>query len=331
MFTSIFTNDGAKRGTTTWNFSGTEKKDWKYIEGNNANSENVEVEFLKVGNYSLELVVEYSYNTGEEDDEEDEVALEQEYIVTAANYLDELQQIYADSNFLKLVKKASDYLVKTEYANDPTPSIFLAKGYYGIYREELTDPIVSDPWEETINSITAAIELDLNGIFNEKIHKMWLNKFQNDFLNNYLIYNLEEKDGYYGIYSGTDKEKKTELLELLIEGLENYSIITTQPISIQFLEAPIRAASKDVRTANTIWKNGIKQLKNMTESDFDNMTDTDLKALKYGAMLSAVTLTKLRQSNTEACAILSSLKEVYAYDRAFLAFLKTRYNNCKEE
>ena len=121
------------------------------------------------------------------------------------------------------------------------------------------------------------------------------------------------------------------MLELLLEGVENYSLITTQPISIKFLEAPIRAASKDARTANTIWKSGIEELKNLTQADFDNMTETDLKALKYGAMLSAVTLTNLRQSNTEACEMLSSLKDVYAYDRGFLAFLKTRYNNCKEE
>ena len=235
--------------------SGREGKDWKYISGD-ASSEEVEILFLKVGNYSVEIAVTFTFDvvlkSGETEIEEDEVAFEQEAIVTAANNLDELTQIHADSNFLKLVKKASDYLVKPEYVNDPTPNIFLAKGYYGIYRNEIPDPIVSDPWEETINCIAAAIELDLNGIFNEKIHKMWLDKFQNDLLNNYLIYNLEEEDGYYGVYNGTDKEKKTEMLELLLEGVENYSVITTQPISIKFLEAPIRAASKDVRTANTI-------------------------------------------------------------------------------
>lgn len=333
-FTSVFTNDGSKRGSTTWLFTGREGKDWKYISGD-ANSNDVEVLFLKVGNYSVELAVTYTYDvvlkSGETEIEEDEVAFERESIVTAANNLDELTQIHADSNFLKLVKKASDYRVKPEYVNDPTPSIFLAKGYYGIYRNELPDPVVTDPWEETINSIAAAIELDLNGILNEKIHKMWLDKFQNDFFNNYLVYNLEDEGGYYGIYSGTDKEKKTELLELLLEGVENYSVITTQPIAIKFLEAPIRAASKDVRTANEIWKNEIKSLKNMSEADFYNMTETDLIALKYGAMLSAVTLTNLRQSNAEACEILTSLKEVFEYDRGFLAFLKTRYNNCKEE
>jgi len=333
-FTSVFENNGTKRGETTWIFSGKEGKDWKYISGD-ANTEEVEVLFLKVGNYSVELAVTFTFDVvlknGETEIEEDEIAFERESIVTAANNLDELTQIHADSNFLKLVKKASDYRVKPEYANDPTPSIFLAKGYYGIYKNELPDPVVSDPWEETINSIAAAVELDINGILNEKIHKIWLDKFQNDFLNNYIIYNLEEEDGFYGIYDGTDKEKKAELLELLLEGVENYSVITTQPITIKLLEAPIRAASKDVRSASTIWNSVIAELKNMNETDFERMTETDLKALKYGAMLSAVTLTSLRQSNTEACDILSSLKEVYTYDRGFLAFLKTRYNNCKEE
>jgi len=333
-FTSIFKNEGSKRDVTTWIFSGRQGKDWEFVSGD-ANSENVEVKFMTVGNYDVELAVSYTYDVvlknGETEIEEDEAAYEQEAIVTAANNLDELTQIHADSNFLKLVKKADAYLVKPEYVNDPTPNIFLAKGYYGIYRKELKDPVVTDPYEETINSIAAAIELDLNGIFNQKIHKMWLDKFQNDFLDNYLFFNLEEEDGYFSIYNGEDKEKKTELLDLLIEGCENYAVITTQPAAIKLFEAPIRLATKDARTANQIWKSEIEHLKSMTEDDFDKMTETDLKALKYGAMLSAVTLTELRQSNSEACALLTSLQEVFKYDRGFLAFMKTRYNNCKEE
>lgn len=333
-FTSIFQNNGTKRDVTTWIFTGREGKDWKYIDCN-ANSEEVEIEFLNVGNYSLELAVSYTYDVvlknGDTEIEEDEVAFEKEYLVTAANNLDELTQLHADSNFVKLVKKSSDYLAKPEYANDPTPDIFLAKGYYGKYINEIPDPVVSDLWEETLNSIAAAIEKDINGIYNQKIHKMWLNKFQNDFLDNYIFYNLEDEDGFYSIYKGNDKEKKAELLELLIEGCENYALITLKPMAIQLFEAPIRLASKDARTANQLWKSAIESLKNMTEADFENMTETDLKALKYGAMLSAVSLTNARQSNTEACELLTSLQSVFEYDRGFLAFMKTRYNNCKEE
>ena len=69
----------------------------------------------------------------------------------------------------------------------------------------------------------------------------------------------------------------------------------------------------------------------LTEEDFENMTETDLLALKYGAMLSAVKLTEISDSNIQACQMLSSLKKVYEYDRGYSAFMKTRYNNCKEE
>ena len=42
---------------------------------------------------------------GEEEAEEDEVSIEAESILTVTKNLDELTQIHADSNYLKLVKK----------------------------------------------------------------------------------------------------------------------------------------------------------------------------------------------------------------------------------
>ena len=39
-------------------------------------------------------------------------SVEKENLITVTNNLDELTQIHADSNFIKLVKKSSDYSVK---------------------------------------------------------------------------------------------------------------------------------------------------------------------------------------------------------------------------
>ncbi len=126
-FTSEFKNDGSKREITNWSFTGRPGKDWKFVSGD-ANSENVEIQFMTVGNYDVELAVSYTYDVvlknGETEIEEDEVTYEQEAIITATNNLDELTQIHADSNFLKLVKKADAYLVKPEYVNDPTLRFF---------------------------------------------------------------------------------------------------------------------------------------------------------------------------------------------------------------
>ena len=333
-FKSNFKSNGTKKTNTIWSFTGTSGKDWKVISGS-LESDEVEIEFKKVGVYSLELTTVYTYTVvqknGEKEEEEEEIGIESEGTVTVTKNLDELTQIHADSSYLKLVKKASAFLVKPEYLNDPTPNIFLAKGYYGIYKKQLDDPLVDDPLGASIDCIAAAMELDLNGIINLSIHKIWLNKFQNEWFQNEIIGNLDEEEGYYIPYSGADKEIKQERNDLSLEGCEIYGTITKYPIAARLMEAALRYDARDTKTANLIWKTEIPNLEKLTEEDFDNMTETDLLALKYGVMLSAVKLTQISSSNTQACQMLNSLKKTFEFDRSFNAFMKTKYNNCKEE
>ncbi|MDG2152368.1 MAG: hypothetical protein P8K10_00360 [Crocinitomicaceae bacterium] len=334
-FKAQFKSDGSKNTGTLWEFSGIAGKDWKIIKGS-LESEEVELEFKKVGIYSFTLNTTYQYSVaGEEEDEEDEKSIEKENILTVTKNLDELTQIYADKDYSKLVKKTDVYLVKPEYAEDPTPNIFSAKGFYGVYLEETHEKIgLGDKQaalENAIECISAAMELDLNGIFNVSIHKIWLNEFQNEWFENEIIGNLDDEDGYYIPYAGTDKEIKQERNSLSIEGCEVYGTMTKYPIVISFMEAALRYDARDSKTANAIWKKEIPNLELLSDEDFENMTETDLLALKYGAMLSAVKLTEISSSNTQACQILNSLKKPFEYDRTFNAFLKTKYNNCIEE
>ncbi|MBT5933542.1 MAG: hypothetical protein HOH34_09395 [Flavobacteriales bacterium] len=334
-FKSVFKSDGAKEPSTTWEFSGVAGKDWKIIKGS-LESEEVELEFKKVGIYSFTLNTIYQYTvSGEEEPEEDERSIEKENILTVTKNLDELTQIYADKDYLKLVKKADVYLVKPEYAEDPTPNIFSAKGFYGVYLDESHEKIgLGDrqaALENAIECTSAAIELDINGIFNVSIHKIWLNELQNKLFEDEIVPNLESEDGYYIPYNGTDKEIKQENNSLSIEGCEVYRSITKYPITISLMEAAFRYDARDSKTANAIWKKAIPNLELLNNEDFENMTETDLSILKYGAMLSAVKLTEISSSNSQACQILNSLKKSFEYDRTFNAFLKTKYNNCIEE
>jgi hypothetical protein len=333
-FNALFTPDGCKKTNTMWSFTGTPEKDWK-IKSGSLENDKVEIEFKKIGNYSLELTVVYTYSGDDpEEPEEDEITIEKEIAVTVTKNLDELTQIHADGDYLKLVKRADSYVVKPEYGEDPTPNIFLAKGYYGMYKEDLNDKVVSDreaAWAAAVDCIATAIELDFNGIYNVNIHKIWLNRFQNELFTNEILNNLEEEEGFYMPYGGDNKELKIEYRDLSLEGCEVYSSITKYPISIKLMEASLRYDARDTKTANLIWKTEIPNLEKLTEEDFENMTETDLLALKYGAMLSAVKLTEISDSNIQACQMLSSLKKVYEYDRGYSAFMKTRYNNCKEE
>ena len=333
-FKANFKPDGCKNTSTLWEFTGLNGKDWKVV-GGDLESNEVELEFKKVGNYSFTLTAIYTYSVqqknGEQEEEEEEIGIEAESVITVTKNLDELTQLHADSNYLKLVKKASTYLVKPEYLEDPTPNIFLAKGYYGIYKKELDDPIIDDPLSATLDCISAAMELDFNGVYDVSIHRIWLNHFQKEWLETEILGNLDEEEGYYIPYSGTDKEIKMERSELSLEGCEIYASISKNPIAIKLLEAALRYSAKDTKTANQIWKTEIPNLNDLKDEDFENMTETDLLALKYGAMLSSIKLTEISSTNTQACQILNGLKKAFEYDRGFNAFLKSRYNNCLEE
>ena len=138
-----FVAAGTKKVGTAWSISGVQDKDWEVVSGA-LNAESVELKFKKVGNYDVAVATTYSVNkklkNGEIEEEESDIEVEEEAYITVTNNLDELTQIHADSNFVKLVKKSADYVIKPKFAGDPTPTIFLAKGYYGMYRKDIKDP-----------------------------------------------------------------------------------------------------------------------------------------------------------------------------------------------
>ena len=325
---SVFTPAGTKKVGTLWTISGTKDKDWTYTKGDEK-SDIIEVEFKKVGNYSVSLSVTYSKSkklkNGEVEEEEFDISEDRDNFITVTNNLDELTQIHADSNFIKLVKRASDYVVKPKYANDPTPYIFLAKGFYGMYRKDLKDLDIDDPFEEAVTATATAIEKDENGVFRMPIHEMWLTNFQYELLNNGIIYRLEDEDGYPILYSNTDKVKMAEVTAEMLDATESYQSVTKNPISIKFVEAAIRYQMKDYKAANLIWKTEIPNLLNTT--NIENFSEPDKAALRTGLILSTQQLI-LRDTNTaNARAILTHVSKWFEYDKDFIAYYEKKYNS----
>jgi hypothetical protein len=329
---SIFTPAGTKKVGTLWTISGTKDKDWTFTKGDEK-ADIIEVEFKRVGNYSVSLTVTYSKSkklkNGEVEEEEFDISEDRDNFITVTNNLDELTQIHADSNFVKLVKRASDYVVKPKYASDPTPYIFLAKGFYGMYRKDLKDPMIADPFDEAITATATAIEKDENGIFRMPIHEMWLNNFQSELLNNGIIYRLEDEDGYPVLYSNTNKEKLTEVVGEMLDASEQYSTITKNPIGIKFIEAAIRFQNKDAKTANAIWKTELPNLMKMTS--LENFTDADKAALRTGVILSAQQMILRDKSTVNARAMLKHVAKWFEYDKDFIAFYEKKYNSFETE
>lgn len=331
---SIFTAAGTKKVSTEWVISGTKDKDWNFVKGDEK-SDIIEVNFKRVGNYSVSLNVTYAVKktlkNGEVEEEEFDISVDNDNFITVTNNLDELTQLHADSNFIKLVKRAGDYTVKEKYANDPTPYIFLAKGLFGVYRKDLKDPMIQDPFEEAITACATAIERDENGVFKMPIHKMWLNSFQQELLNNGVRYILDEQDGYPVMYSNTNKEKATETLSEMLDACESYSSITRNPMGIKFIEAAIRFNNKDAKNANLIWKTEIPNLLNLTDKDFDNWTQADKDALRVGLILSAQALKKRDNSTLNARQICKKAEKWFEYDKDWIAFYEKANNSYSEQ
>ncbi|MBU3661110.1 MAG: hypothetical protein FGM14_14645 [Flavobacteriales bacterium] len=327
-----FVAAGTKKVGTAWSISGVQDKDWEVI-GGALNAASVELKFKKVGNYDVAVATTYSVKkklkNGEIEEEETDIEVEEEAYITVTNNLDELTQIHADSNFVKLVKKSADYVIKPKFAGDPTPTIFLAKGYYGMYRKDLKDAQIQDPYDEAINAVASAIEMDQNGIFYTPVHKMWLSGFQTEVLNNGIIFKLDDENGYPVFYNGKDANKKLTLQDELGEGIEQYSTITKNPIAAKFLEAAIRFQAKDSKGANAIWKVEIPNLLKL--KNIDKFTEADKLALKTGIILSAQILPIIEKNNTNACLLLTKIKEWFGEDKDFIAFYEGKMNSCKEQ
>ncbi|MEN9968804.1 MAG: hypothetical protein RIR94_986 [Bacteroidota bacterium] len=331
---SMFTPAGTKKVSTEWVISGVKGKDWDFTKGDEK-SDIIEVNFKRVGNYSVSLNVTYAVKktlkNGEVEEEEFDISVDNDNFITVTNNLDELTQLHADSNFIKLVKRAGDYTVKEKYANDPTPYIFLAKGLFGVYRKDLKDPMIQDPFEEAITACATAIERDENGVFKMPIHKMWLNGFQLELLNNGVRYILEEEDGYPIVYSNDNKDKTAETLSEILDACESYSSITRNPMGIKMIEAAIRYNNRDAKTANLIWKTELPNLMNLTDKDFENWTQADKDALRVGLILSAQALMKRDGSTINARPMLKKAEKWFEYDKEWIAFYEKKYNSFSEQ
>ena len=327
---SKFNSIGTKElpNTITWVISGTQGKDWELVSGTKS-SKTIQLKFKKVGSFSISISVGYSYKNKKGDDEEDEATFEQENYITVTNNLDELTQIHADSNFIKLVKRAEDFKVKPKYAGDPTPLIFLAKGYYGMYRKELQDPLITDPFDLAITSTAEAIEIDQNGVFDMPIHKMWLTNFQMEILDNGITFNLDSQDGFPIFSVSKDASKNTQINEQIKEAIEQYKSITRNTVSCRLLEAAIKYHTKDAKVANTIFAMEIPNLLKL--ENIDKFTESDIKALKLGVILSAQILSKRDGGNSNACKILDKATIWFEGDSEFVSLYEEKFNSCKTD
>ena len=306
-----------------WTISGVKGKDWEFEKGSTETSASIKLTFNKLGNYTVNLTVILN----KEKDDENEISYELEDYLTVRSVFPELAALYAQKpkpNYKKLVERASDFIVKPKYANDPTPYLFLAKGYLGLVQQGNSDPEFEGALEECVSSFATAKEMDKNGVLNDVEHQNFINELEMLLLKEYLEVQME----------GDMSE--------LAEAIDFYSQITLNPICIKYVEAYQKYKTKNAKGANLIWTAEIPKLlkyeRGETEEKYNNsfknelgewvqFTEADIMVLKYGVMYSAIALKE--QKNIKACDILKKVDPWFQFEKDFRELYEgSEFNSC---
>lgn len=325
-----------------WSINGSTEagKGWILPKGLSTTNEKLKVYFDKVGNYtvSLTLTVTVKKKVGEEiEEEETEYSGEMEDFISVRSVFPELAVIYAQKpapDYVKLVERASEYSVKPKYANDPTPHLFLAKGYLGLVKTTNTDPRFESAMEECITSFNTARELDKNGVIFDDEHQRFLLELES------YIFDENIKDNLT-----TDPKSDPDGFDVLMENIDYYNQISFAPITSTFLQAATKYQKKDTKGANLIWNTEIVKLKKYKDLDIETtygkkfedengmkiiLSHLDLQMLKFGVMQSA-SIMKTRDGNsTKACELLNIVSPWLSDQRDFMQFMTKEFNNCGE-
>jgi hypothetical protein len=321
--------------TYTWTINGSSEpgKGWELVKGTTLSGEKIKISFNKIGNYSVGLTV-----VAVSGEDENEVSGEVEDFISVRSVFPELAALYAQKpvpNYVKLVEKSSEYTVKPKFANDPTPNLFLAKGYLGLVKSGNPEPRFETAIEDCISSFAAAKELDKNGVIMDDEHQRFLDELQQYLLNENILVNYD-----------ADPKTNPESYDQLVEYIEYYSQTTSAPVCASLMQGYFKYLKKDSKGANLLWNTEILKLKKFVNLDEKTaygerfkdelgneiiLSTVDLKVLKLGAMkVAQVMKTRDNQNPREACKLLSIVEPFLIDDTEFATFYSKEFNSCQE-
>ena len=321
--------------TYTWTINGSSEpgKGWELVKGTTLSGEKIKISFNKIGNYSIGLTI-----VAVSGEDENEVSGEVEDFISVRSVFPELAALYAQKpvpNYVKLVEKSSEYTVKPKFANDPTPNLFLAKGYLGLVKSGNPEPRFETAIEDCISSFAAAKELDKNGVIMDDEHQRFLDELQQYLLNENILVNYD-----------ADPKTNPESYDQLVEYIDYYSQTTSAPVCASLMQGYFKYLKKDSKGANLLWNTEILKLKKFVNLDDKTaygerykdelgneiiLSTVDLKVLKLGAMkVAQIMKTRDNQNPKEACKLLSIVEPFLIDDTEFATFYSKEFNSCQE-
>jgi hypothetical protein len=299
---------GILEGTLKWKIGGEEGKDWKFLKGYDATNEVIKVYFKKIGpaNVTLSAKFEKSVTKKENGKEKTEKVKESikcdkksYFLVTEKGEYSELNQLYAEAtvdSYIKLVKKAAKLTENTKYAKDPFAYIWLARGLYAIYGENLDFTIgkyaaYKTAFQDATSALSKALKNDKNGFLDHSKFAEFIFEFQNKYFVEVLGEQLEKE---------ADKIDYTKINS----ALGKYVKITKNPISVKYFQIACMYRLNDQANAKIALKEADLQLAQLGDSAVFSETD------KLFFARSIVELIKYYESKKQANSPCDLLKRV---------------------
>lgn len=317
-------------------------KSWELISKSKSGDE-IKVAFNKVGNYSVTLTVYNSKGSGDEK-EEFEFEAEMEDAITIRNVYPELAALYAQKprpDYFKLIKKSDEYRLKEKYRTDPTPNLFMAKGYFGIFKDGKVNEEIENPFEDAISAFASAKELDLNGIIQDDEHQVFLNELEKAIFSDHIEVQIAESEN---VFDPTKLKISPEDMEDLMVHIEYYAQVSYFPIAVTLLQACIEQYKNNKKGAKAIWDVTIPQLSKYTrleDTPFGSkFTDEngktiiaspeDMKALKYGIMWTSYLKSMVEEKASICKSFLRVTAPWFIDDKNFRDYYEALFTKCVE-
>lgn len=202
---------------------------------------------------------------------------------------DDLNILYADGRYEKLVASASHYTEKDDTKKDALPQMWLGRGLYKISMSGTDDERFKNAYKESVGAVGKAIKLDKSGEVQSQ-------------------------------YSEFFEEFKMSLVNMIRPDVENgdfkkaspwitkYYKLNMKSIGTKYLDGVAKFKGGDRSTANTLWKEADTWLAQV--NDFDSWSPAEKELLKLGVMSTADAYVTAKQVD-KAKTLLGKVKQWY--------------------
>jgi hypothetical protein len=212
---------------------------------------------------------------------------------------DDLQILYADGNYDKLIKTSEGYTQKSKSEKDALPWFWLGRGLYKVSQSGTDEERYKNAYKDAIGAIGKAIKLDKTGD---------LRREQAEFIEEFKLSVVEMISNDASL---PDFKKASSWV------LKYYKF-DANSVGAKYMEGACKFRNGDKGGANTMWKEAEKKLAAVDDNTIQSWDKADKELLKLGVIHTAECYIATRQVD-KAKTLLGKVAQWYEDDEEFKA------------